>query len=76
MVLFPNEYIPLNCTRGVKSEQMLSGRMHVTRRGLEEAHRRLVLATVLSMLLPLVVLVVAGALAGHRRWVLMQSLCE
>jgi len=50
--------------------------MHVTRRGVEEAHRRLVLATVVSMLLPLVVLVVAGALAGHRRWVLMQSLRE
>jgi hypothetical protein len=50
--------------------------MRVTRRGLEEAQTRLVLATVITVLLPLAVLVVASALAEHRRVVLMQSLRE
>lgn len=50
--------------------------MCTTRRRLEEARTRFVVAMVVSMLLPLAVLVVAGALAGHRRWVLMQSLRE
>ena len=50
--------------------------MRVTRRVLEEARTRFVVATVVTVLLPLAVLVVAGALAGHRRWVLMQSLRE
>ena len=50
--------------------------MRVTRRGVEAARTRLVLATAVTVLLPLVVLVVAGALARHRRWVLMQSLRE
>ena len=55
---------------------MSSRRMRVTRRVLEEARTRFVVATVATVLLPLAVLVVAGALAGHRRWVLMQSLRE
>jgi len=63
-------------TRGDESQQMSNGRMRVTRRGLQEAQTRLVLATVMTVLLPLAVLVVAGALAGHRRVVLMQSLRE
>jgi len=63
-------------TRGVKSEKMSSRLMCITRRRLEEARTRFVVAMVVSMLLPLAVLVVAGALAGHRRWVLMQSLRE
>ena len=50
--------------------------MYVTRRGLEEARTRLVLATVITVLLPLAVLVVAEVLAKHRHWVLMQSLRE
>jgi hypothetical protein len=63
-------------TRGVKSEQMSSRLMCRTRRRLEEARTRFAVAMVVSVLLPLAVLVVAGALAGHRRWVLMQSLRE
>ena len=63
-------------TRGVKSEQMSSRLMCRTRRRLEEARMRFAVAMVVSVLLPLAVLVVAGALAGHRRWVLMQSLRE
>lgn len=63
-------------TRGDESQQMSSGRMRVTRRGLQEAQTRLVLATVMTVLLPLAVLVVASALAEQRHWALMQSLRE
>jgi hypothetical protein len=63
-------------TRGDESQQMSNGRMRVTRRGLQEAQTRLVLATVMTVLLPLAVLVVAEALAGQRHWALMQSLRE
>ena len=49
-------------------------RLRATRRGLEEAQTRAVLATVLTVLLPLAVIVVSGALARHRHWLLMQSM--
>lgn len=55
---------------------MAGWRMRPTRRGLEEAQTRAVLATVITVLLPLVVILVSGALARHRHWVLMQSVRE
>ena len=61
-------------TRGDESEAMPGWRLRATRRGLEEAQTRAVLATVLTVLLPLAVIVVSGALARHRHWLLMQSM--
>ena len=55
---------------------MTNWRMRATRRGLQQAQTRLALATVMTVLLPLAVLVVAEVLAKHRHWVLMRSLRE
>ena len=60
----------------VARKQMTNWRIRATRRGLAEAQTRLVLATVMTVLLPLAVLVVAEVLAKHRHWVLMRSLRE
>ena len=59
-----------------KKKEMTNWRMRATRRGLAEAQTRLVLATLITVLLPLAVLVVAEALAKHRHWVLMRSMRE
>ena len=48
-------------------------RMRLTRRRVEGARARAVLVGVLVLLLPLAVLVVAGALANGRRWLEMHS---
>jgi hypothetical protein len=48
-------------------------RMRLTRRMVAGARARAVLVGVLVVLLPLVVLVVAGALANGRRWLEMHS---
>ena len=55
---------------------MTNRRMRATRRGVDQARKRLVLATVMTVLLPLAVLVVAEVLAKHRHSVLMRSLRE
>ena len=55
---------------------MTNWRMRATRRGLQQAQTRLALATVMTVLLPLAVLVVAKVLAKHRHSVLMRSLRE
>ncbi len=43
-------------------------RPRFTRRALERAHARACLTTVLVLVLPLLVLLVSGALANARRW--------
>ena len=55
---------------------MTNWRMRATRRGLQQAQTRLALATVMTVLLPLAVLVVAEVLAKHRHWVMMWSMRE
>ena len=59
-----------------KIREMTNWRMRATRRGVDQARTRLVLATVMTVLLPLAVLVVAEVLAKHRHWALMRSLRE
>ena len=59
-----------------RKKKMTNWRMRATRRGVQQAQTRLVLATVMTVLLPLAVLVVAEVLAKHRHWVMMWSMRE